>query len=218
MTIHPEKHLTRVGGYLRGKKVLEIGCGDGFRSLQLVKFCSRLVGVDPDDGLIRRARTLHSHPRIEYVPGSAEALPFADATFDAAAFVLSLHHIPAPRMSVAIDEALRVVPSGAPIIFIEPGFRGSFFDVDAELDACDGDERLEKAQALAAILSHPGLDEVEEFWDVTDYTFESTRDFIDEFQPGNGNDEHIDRLLTAHEHRLSGERRINVCRASVKSR
>lgn len=213
MIIHPESHLARVGALLHGLRVLEVGCGDGYRSRQLVDHCAHLVGIDPDAHAIAAAGRIHGHSRIDYAVASAEALPFAADTFGAVLFVLSLHHVPQPAMALAIDEALRVARRGAPIIFIEPGFHGSFFSVDARFGACDGDERLQKALAYAAILAHPGLEEVEEFLDVTRYTFASARDFMDEFRPRGGSCEEIEEVLASHGFELTGERRINVCRA-----
>lgn len=212
MIIHPESHIERVGAFLAGRRVLEIGCGDGFRSRQLVQFCLHLVGVDPSSRAVESARLHNSHPQIDYDEASAEALPFGDSEFGAALFVLSLHHIPAGMMRQSISEAIRVVQKDAPIIFIEPGFRGSFFELDAALGACDGDERLQKAQAYAAILSHPELEEVEEFWDTTRYSLDSTQDFIDEFEIPQENHAAVGQWLTRTGHQLDGERRVNICR------
>ena len=212
MIIHPERHIERIGEFLRDLRVLEVGCGDGFRSKQLVKFCRHLVGVDPNSAAITQACEFHGDLRIEFHVAAAEALPFPDSSFGAVLFVLSLHHIPVEQMATAIDEAIRVSVPNAPIIFIEPGFRGSFFEIDEKTGACDGDERLQKAQAYASILSHSGLREIEQFWDVTRYSFSSTDDFVDEFELSPQQFDAADAFLTAEGHRLDGERRINVCR------
>ena len=65
MVIHPEDHLVRVGSMLRDRRVLEIGCGDGYRSQQLAKFCNHLVGIDPDAASIEEARRSDSSCSIE---------------------------------------------------------------------------------------------------------------------------------------------------------
>lgn len=212
MKIDPEDHLEKIGSFLKSKRVLEVGCGDGFRSLQLAPFCDSLVAIDPDESAVRSANATHSHSNILYRVASAEDMPFEDGCFEAVVFMLSLHHIPVELMKPAIDEALRVAESDALIIFVEPGFRGSFFEMDASLGACDGDERLQKAQAYAAILSHTGLREIEEFWDVTQYRLASSQDFLDEFEMAQESFGKVDQWLTATGHRLEGERRVNVCR------
>ena len=216
MTIYPEAHLAYIGDqYLRGKRVLEIGCGDGYRSAQLAAYCSHLTGVDPDadalDAAKARAKTPDSCP-IDFVQASAEDLPFADARFDCAVFLLSLHHVPHESMSSAIYEAVRVTTSEAAIIFVEPGFRGSFFELDSAVGACDGDERLQKARALEVMLSHPALAEVEELHDTTRYSFGSVDDFLDEFELAEDAKPKVTQFLTVHGYALSGDRRINVFR------
>lgn len=210
MIIHPEEHLKRVGAYLRDCHVLEVGCGDGYRSQQLASFCESLVGIDPDEERIAEAKSLHSAENVRYEVGTVLDLPYADATFGAAVFVLSLHHIPADQMARAIDEALRVTRAEAPIIFIEPGFCGSFFEADSRFLCVDGDERPGKAAAYAAMLAYSGLREVAEFWDETRYTFDSTCDFLQTFEPDRGTEEEIHEFLEEHGHRLTGARRVNV--------
>lgn len=59
----------------------------------------------------------------------AEALPFADRTFDGVIFLNSLHHVPESVMRRALLEAARVVISAGPVIVIEPLAEGSLFSV-----------------------------------------------------------------------------------------
>ena len=127
MVIHPELHLDRLASYFAGRKVLENGCGDGYRSVQIAKLCDSLVGIDPSAAAVAEARRVHAADNIVYEVGSATGLPFTSGLFDVVVFVLSLHHIPEDAMPRAIDEAIRVIKMDGRIIFIEPGFRGSFF-------------------------------------------------------------------------------------------
>ena len=194
--------------------MIEIGCGDGFRSAQLARRCSRLVGIDPDRKAVDEARKNHATRNLTFEIAGATHLPFETDSFGCVAFLLSLHHIPVSQMTEAIDEAIRVctpAPAGR-IIFVEPGFRGSFFEVDARFRICDGDERFAKAHALAAVLAHPGLVELEEFWDETHYELESTNDLLREFDleldPARWAE--LDATLAGYGYRLWAERRINV--------
>jgi SAM-dependent methyltransferase len=59
--LHPE--LLRVAGDIKGKKVLDFGCGDGVLSAQLANAGANVLGVDTSLGAIRRARTLYSNNR-----------------------------------------------------------------------------------------------------------------------------------------------------------
>jgi ubiquinone/menaquinone biosynthesis C-methylase UbiE len=62
-----------------GGRVLDIGCGTG-RNLALLAPGTIVIGLDPSWDAIQRAR--RRAPRVPMVLGSAEALPFRDATFD----------------------------------------------------------------------------------------------------------------------------------------
>jgi len=80
-----------------GASVRDVGTGPGRLLLELAQGRSdlRLVGVDPSDDMIRRARdharTAGLEDRIdETVP--AESLPFSAGTFDLVLSTLSAHH------------------------------------------------------------------------------------------------------------------------------
>ena len=64
----------------RGKRVLEIGCGDGRTMRHYANEAQRIVGIDNDrDELTVAHKQLGDVP---FVHGSAASLPFADSSFD----------------------------------------------------------------------------------------------------------------------------------------
>src|SRR5271167_2655395 len=72
------------GADLRGKAVLEIGCGRGGNCYYLSRYseAARVVGVDlctPNLALVRQNSELQ---RVEFIAGDAQQLPFADSCFD----------------------------------------------------------------------------------------------------------------------------------------
>src|ERR1043165_5091303 len=73
---------------LRGKRILEIGCGAGVNLLSLQQFAD-VVGIDAEPLYLEFAEAL---ARVEGLPkppvacAFAEQLPFGDATFDVAVF------------------------------------------------------------------------------------------------------------------------------------
>lgn len=78
---------------LPGKRLLEIGCGDGRLTQDLAERAASVVAIDPDRRAIARARrTLprHLRGRVRFDVGRAESLPYTDGTFDAAIFSWSL--------------------------------------------------------------------------------------------------------------------------------
>ena len=193
----------------KDKQVLEIGCGDGARTLQIAQLCTHVTGIDPDIQAIRSAQNLDIN-NAEFVRGFANILPFRNLTFDIAFFTLSFHHIAQQHLYTSIDEALRVIKSNGHIIFLEPAFKGSFFEAEIKFDAGDGDERKEKALAYATMLSHSGLKEIAELWDKTVFSFDSFEDFIDSMKPKQGTSEAMCAFLGTHARTLSAERRINI--------
>ena len=91
--VDPERNeiraLKEIGSW-RGKKVLEIGCGDGRLTLRLASLGPELIqAIDPSTDLIRTARKnlpARLEKRIRYKVGSAEDLNYPSNTFDIAVF------------------------------------------------------------------------------------------------------------------------------------
>lgn len=103
---------------LSGARVLEIGCGTGpiSRFLATLPGVKEVVGVDPGELFIERARELAGDERLEFVVGDGGELAFADATFDAVVCHNTLCHVLECERVVA--EAHRVLrPGGALAVF-----------------------------------------------------------------------------------------------------
>jgi ubiquinone/menaquinone biosynthesis C-methylase UbiE len=85
-------HLRELANPARAK-VLEIGCGDGRLVWQYGHDASRVYGVDTNPDKLKRAldgRPLALAPNTHFNLSLAEALPFADDSFDLAIFGWSL--------------------------------------------------------------------------------------------------------------------------------
>lgn len=109
------------------RDVLDIGCGSGALAKSLARDEFQMTGIDPNAAAI--AKAVARVPGATFLTAGAEALPFAAATFDAAIFLNSLHHVPVPAMQAALQEALRVLRPGGEVIVVEPLAMGSFFEV-----------------------------------------------------------------------------------------
>lgn len=206
-----EEFINKLNNFvpLAGKHILEIGCGNGSRSVNLAEKCKQLTAIEPDMGLVEIAIQERARKNINYLQAKAESLPFEDNLFDLCIFTLSLHHVPIDMMVVAIDEAARVVKKDGYIVFLEPGMKGSFFETEIQFGASDGDERKEKAYAYFSMLNHPFIIEMQEMQDETIFEFESTKDFMLNMHP-NKNLDTLDLFLKDRNFILSAERRINI--------
>jgi 2-polyprenyl-3-methyl-5-hydroxy-6-metoxy-1,4-benzoquinol methylase len=96
LRIDPERNevraLKRVTDW-RGKRILEIGCGDGRLTRRLARLGARVQAIDPDVALIRtaRRRTPPSFsPRVTHRVGRAGRLDYAAGSFGVVLFSWAL--------------------------------------------------------------------------------------------------------------------------------
>lgn len=195
---------------LTGKRVLEVGCGSGMRTVQIAEHCSEIFSMDPDRNAITQAKNNRPGSNIHYSIGTADQLNFSEAFFDVVIFTLSFHHVPVDKMNTAIGEAVKVCKANGYIIFLEPSFEGSFFQSEIRFDGCDGDERKEKAIAYTRMLSHPELKEIAELFDETVFKFHSVEDFFENMRPKTGDVQEVQSFLQEHNFILNARRRINI--------
>ena len=83
----PVDELREWGGerLVRGKRVLDLGCGDGRFALGIAPVVRSVVGVDPDPEAItaakKNARTARLR-NVRFVVGAAQTLPCPTEVFD----------------------------------------------------------------------------------------------------------------------------------------
>jgi ubiquinone/menaquinone biosynthesis C-methylase UbiE len=115
-----------------GEAVLDVGCGTGTLALEAqarVGDAGRVVGVDPAPKQLARARakaTRRGAP-VEFRLGVIEALPFPDASFDAALSTLMMHHLPDDLKRRGLAEIARVLKPGGRLVVVDaehPGHAG----------------------------------------------------------------------------------------------
>jgi ubiquinone/menaquinone biosynthesis C-methylase UbiE len=70
---------------VRGKRVLDVGCGDGRMALAIAPLASTVDGVDPDASSINAARRAARRDRMRnarFAVGAAQKLRYPDHSFD----------------------------------------------------------------------------------------------------------------------------------------
>nr|WP_282772690.1 class I SAM-dependent methyltransferase [Saccharomonospora viridis] len=98
--------------------VLDIGAGTG-ANLTHLRSAQRVVAVEPDPAMRARLarRAAEMELPVELSAASAEALPFADASFDAVVFTLVLCTVSDP--DAALAEARRVLRDDGKLVLLE---------------------------------------------------------------------------------------------------
>ncbi|MFI5262416.1 MAG: class I SAM-dependent methyltransferase [Candidatus Limnocylindrales bacterium] len=102
--------LADFAGVRSGQRVLDVGCGPGALTAELVARVgpSAVAAVDPSASFVAAAR--ERHPGVEVWQASAERLPFPALTFDATLAQLVVHFMADPTSGAA--EMARVTRRG----------------------------------------------------------------------------------------------------------
>jgi len=112
------------------ESVLDVGCGGGKLAGQLFHAgCRDIWGMDPSPYLLKHAAA--DYPKISFVQGIVESIPFRDQRFDGVTITFVLHEIPPRYMRQGLAELTRVLKPGGTLIVAEPSpahFRASFFE------------------------------------------------------------------------------------------
>ena len=136
-----ELDLIRRALPVAGADLLDLGCGDGAMARRLAAAGARVTAVEVDTSPIA------PDPAVTVIQGRAEALPLADAAFDAVLMLKSLHHVPIAGMEAGLREVARVLRPGGRLFCWEPVFAGPLNDIMRLFH----DEQPQRAAALAAL-------------------------------------------------------------------
>ena len=156
-------------GIAAGRRVLDVGCGPGALTTELVQRlgAAAVAAVDPSERFVAAAR--ERHPGVQVRIAAAEELPFADAEFDAALAQLVVHFMDDPVRGLA--EMVRVTRNGGVVAACVWDHAGGhtplapFWDAVHELDPDATDEsRLAGGHEghLTELCTKAGLRDVEE--------------------------------------------------------
>ena len=106
------------GAELRGRRVLDVGCGRG-GTVALVgdQYRADATGVDLAPEAVAFCRRVHQHSGVHFEVGDAEQLPFNDRSFDALINIESSHTYPSLR--AFLTEVRRVLVTGGWFLYAD---------------------------------------------------------------------------------------------------
>ena len=108
--------IARRLGVLHGKRVLDVACGLGEWLDLLGRHGALTSGIDISERAVQACRDYL--PTADIRHGSADLLPWADASFDLVTCLGSLEHFPDP--SLALEEMVRVAVDDAQFLILVP--------------------------------------------------------------------------------------------------
>ena len=180
-------------GIGRGMRVLDVGCGPGSLTTELVARLGtdHVAAVDPSEPFVEAARL--RHPGVDVRRAAAEALPHPDAAFDAARAQLVVHFMADPV--AGLREMTRVTrPDGvvAACVWDHGTGRGplsTFWHAVRELDpTADDESELAGARRghLGELFRAAGLGQVDETELTVERAFDGFDDWWEPFTRGVG--------------------------------
>jgi SAM-dependent methyltransferase len=152
-----------------GRRVLDVGCGTGALTAELVRRvgADAVSAVDPSEPFVTAAR--ERHPGVDVLCSTAERLPYADDSFDAALAQLVVHFMADPV--AGLRELARVTRKHgvvAACVWDHGSGQGPlslFWEAARGLDSGVEDESLlagARQGHLAQLFADAGLHDVEE--------------------------------------------------------
>ena len=129
-------------------RIIELGCGAAHLSRKLLQRypASTVTGLEVDER--QMAKNLERpQERLRFVNAGAQAIPFANGSFDLALMLKSLHHVPLDLLDQALAEVHRVLRPQGLLYVSEPVFAGALNEVMRLFH----DEQAVRAAALAAV-------------------------------------------------------------------
>jgi ubiquinone/menaquinone biosynthesis C-methylase UbiE len=147
---------------LAGKRVLDVGCGDGGLTRAMARAGAVATGVDISESRLAEARAKEAVPGADYREGRGEKLPFPDGSVDAVLYHNALHHVPVELQAAALVEAARVLKPGGHVLIIEPLAEGPYFELVRQIE----DETEVRRAAYEALRETPAFRQArEEYYD-----------------------------------------------------
>jgi ArsR family transcriptional regulator len=109
-----------LGHLLPPLDVADIGCGEGYLTLEAARWARSVVGIDRSEEVLERAKALATRRRVtnvQWKKGDLVRLPLRDHSMDVALLAQALHHAVVPDEAVA--EAVRILRPGGRVLVLD---------------------------------------------------------------------------------------------------
>jgi SAM-dependent methyltransferase len=109
-----------LGHLLPAVRVADLGCGDGYLTIEASRWASRVIAIDRSRPVLEKARALAKRRGVRNITwrqGEIERVPLRDATVDVAILSQALHHARNPGH--AVSEAARIVSPGGHVLVLD---------------------------------------------------------------------------------------------------
>jgi GT2 family glycosyltransferase/2-polyprenyl-3-methyl-5-hydroxy-6-metoxy-1,4-benzoquinol methylase len=106
---------------VRGKRVLDIACGEGYGSKILAAEAISVIGVDLDDASVQHAAATYTDTKIRFLRGDIVAIPLGDSSVDVVVSFETLEHLTDHQSMMR--EIRRVLSPGGVLVVSSPDKR-----------------------------------------------------------------------------------------------
>jgi SAM-dependent methyltransferase len=109
-----------LGMLLPALEVADLGCGEGYLTVETARWARQVTAVDRSPGVLARAKALAARKRLSNITwkkGELEKLPIDDRAMDVALLSQALHHAGDPAGALA--EAARILKPGGRLLILD---------------------------------------------------------------------------------------------------
>jgi ArsR family transcriptional regulator len=109
-----------LGMLLPPLEVADLGCGEGYLTIETARWAKQVTAVDRSSGVLARAKALAERKKLANIvwkKGELEKLPIDAHAMDVALLSQALHHASDPAK--ALDEAVRILKPGGRLLILD---------------------------------------------------------------------------------------------------
>jgi ArsR family transcriptional regulator len=109
-----------LGMLLPPLEVADLGCGEGYLTVETARWAKHVVAIDRSAGVLARAKALAARKKLSNITwkkGELEALPIDTGSTDVALLSQALHHAGEPADALA--EASRILKPGGRLLILD---------------------------------------------------------------------------------------------------